>query len=49
MSKVETSEKEPFPNCLKINHNNFWYIIPEHEVCDVLVAKRPESIKDGRT
>lgn len=39
------NEEEPFKNCIKINHNNFWYIIPEHEFIKYWLPNVPKVIK----
>jgi hypothetical protein len=41
----QQTQKEPFPNCIKINHNNFWYIVPEHEFTGYWLPNVPKIIK----
>jgi hypothetical protein len=39
------SQKEPYPNCVKIKHNSFWYIISDHEFVTHWLPNVPTVIK----
>jgi hypothetical protein len=43
MSKVD--KNEPYPNSVKINHNNFWYIISNEEFTKYWLPNVPKIIK----
>ena len=36
---------EPYKKMIKINHNNFWYIVPEHEFVNHWLPNVPKVIK----
>ena len=36
---------EPYPNCVKINHNSFWYIVTDAEFAAHWLPNVPTVIK----
>lgn len=40
-----SQQKEPYPKCIKIKHNNCWYIIPEHEFTGYWLPNVPKVSK----